>query len=221
MERALAALRALPGIADAEPVPPEEIHRLLRPWLKDDALAAELPLPALIDLRTVPGAPVPASVLGPKVAAAVHGAKLDDHGGWTGDLLALARTGEALGAFLFAAIGLAAAGTIAAASRARLAANGREIELMHTLGATDTYIARRFLAGPVRSTAIGAVIGAVIGFGVLAATRAVPMEAVPLLLQLRLTELDFAALTVVPIGAILLAAIVSGVAAYLSARRFP
>jgi cell division transport system permease protein len=221
MEHAVAALRALPGVADAQPVPPEEIHRLLRPWLGDDKLAAQLPLPTLIDLKTNPGAPVPASVLRSQIAAALPGARLDDHESWTGDLLGLARSGEALGIALFAAIALTAAATIAATARARLAANSQEIALLHILGATDGYIARRFQAGPLRSALLGALVGSAIAAGVIFLFSQAASPALPLIPQLTLSLADLAALAVVPVGAVLLAMLVSALTAYLMARRIP
>lgn len=221
MDRALTALRALPGVADARPVPPDEIHRLLRPWLGDDKLAAQLPLPVLIDLKTGPGAPVPASVLSARIAAVVPGAKLDDHESWTGDLLSLARSGEALGLILFAAIALTAAATIAATARARLAANSREVALLHILGATDGYIARSFQAGPFRSALLGAFAGSAVAAAAILALSGTASPAIPLIPRLTLLPADLAALAIVPIGAVLLAVFVSGFSAYLMARRVP
>src|ERR1700761_4381391 len=62
-DKAVAALKKIPGIADARIVPAEEMRHLLQPWLHDAALTAQLPLPTLIDVvidRDRP--PSPASV---------------------------------------------------------------------------------------------------------------------------------------------------------------
>lgn len=220
-DRAVTTLRGLPGITDVRLVPPEEIRRLLQPWLHDAALTAELPLPVLIDLAIDRNQPPSSAALAQQIASAVPGAKLDDHGGWTRDLLRLAEAGEAMGLAIFAAIALTAMLTVAATARARLAVNRQEIELLHTLGATDGYIAGQFQAGALRSTVIGVVIGAVIAGIVIAALLKSAPSVIPFISQLRLAPVDWMVLAAVPVGAVLLSMLVTRWTAYGLARRLP
>jgi cell division transport system permease protein len=219
--QAVAALQTLPGVAEVRIVPADEIRRLLQPWLHDAALTAQLPLPTLIDLRIDRAKPPSATILAQQISAALPGARLDDHGAWTRDLLRIAEAGEAMGLALFAAIALTATLTIAATARARLAVNAQEIELLHSLGATDGFIARQFQAGAFRSTIAGVVIGAVLaGAAVAGLIRAAP-PVIPFVSQLRLEPADWAVLGFVPLGAILLAMLVTRWTAYGLARRLP
>jgi len=220
-EQAATTLRSLSGVADARVVPADEIRRLLQPWLHDPALTAQLPLPTLIDLSIDRAKPPSAAVLAQQISAALPGAKLDDHGAWTRDLLRIAEAGEAMGLAIFAAIALTATLTIAATARARLAINAQEIELLHSLGATDGFIARQFQAGAFRATIAGAVIGAIVAGAVVAGLIRAAPPIIPFVSQLRLEPVDWAVLASVPVGAILLAMLVTRWTAYSLARRLP
>jgi cell division transport system permease protein len=218
---AVAKLQTLPGIAEARVVPADEIRRLLQPWLHDTALTAQLPLPTLIDLRIDRARPPSATILGEQIAAALPGAKLDDHGSWTRDLLRIAEAGEAMGLAVFAAIALTATLTIMATARARLAVNAQEIELLHSLGATDGFIAGQFQAGAFKTTLAGVAIGTILaGAAVAGLIKAAP-PVIPFVSQLRLEPIDWGALALVPVGAILLAMMVTRWTAYGLARRLP
>jgi cell division transport system permease protein len=220
-DQAVTALRGLSGIVDVRVVPADEIRRLLQPWLLDAALTAQLPLPTLIDIRIDRGKPPVASVLAQQISAALPGAKLDDHSSWTRDLLRIAEAGEAMGVAIFAAIALTATLTIAAMARARLAVNREEIELLHTLGASDSFIARQFQAGAFRSTIIGVIIGTLLAAAIVAGLIKAAPPVIPFVSQLRLESADWAVLALVPIGAILLAMLVTRWTAYGLARRLP
>jgi cell division transport system permease protein len=224
IDQAIAALRTIPGIAEVNPIGPDEMRSLLQPWLRDTALTAELPLPVLIDIRLDPQSPPqPAmlAMLARDLSAKLPSAKLDDHGAWTGDLLRIAQTGEALGLAFFAAVALSMVVTIAATARARLAVNAEEIDLLHTIGATDGYIVRQFQAGALRSAVVGAFSGLIVAGAVLIAFIQNGAAVAPFAAQLRLDRLDLAILACVPAGAILLATFVAGWAARSSVRRLP
>jgi cell division transport system permease protein len=221
MTRLLEMLRATPGIADARPVEPAEVRRLLRPWLGDVAAAPDLPLPTLIDVRLDADRPPAPGPVAQRIAAAFPDARLDDHGDWTRNLARLAKTGETLGLALLGATALTAAATVATTARARLAINRPEIELLHGIGATDAYIVRQFEAGALRSAVAGAVLGTVIaGAGLYGLVRFGGIIA-PLARQLRLTVTDGVALTGVPVAAVLLAIIVTRAATLALVRRLP
>lgn len=221
IERALAGLRATAGISSAHLIDPSEIRRLLRPWLGDSAAVGELPLPVLIDVTIDPlRSPAPDAVA-QRMTAIVRGVRVDDHGAWTRDLARLAKAGEAVGLALFAMIAAIMALTIAAAARTRLAINRPEIELLHTLGASDVYIARQFQAGAFRSAVMGALLGTVLAGGAIAAFLGIGQSFAPLIPKLALQPIDWAALAAVPIAAILLATLVARGTALTLVGRLP
>src|SRR6185437_11553524 len=111
--------------------------------------------------------------------------------------------------------------TIAATARARLAVNRDEIELLHSLGATDGFIAGQFQAGAFRATIAGVAAGTVLAAAVIfAIVRGAP-PVIPFVAELRLGPADWAALALVPVGALLLAMLVTRWTAYGLARRLP
>lgn len=220
-DKTVAALKTTPGVAEVRVVPADEMRHLLQPWLHDAALTAQLPLPTLIDVMIDRDRPPSAAALAQKLAAAVPDAKLDDHGAWTRDLLRIAEAGEAMGLALFAAIVLTAALTVAATARARLAVNRDEIELLHSLGATDGFIAGQFQAGAFRATVIGVIVGAVLAAAVIIGVIKGAPPVIPFVSELKLEPADWAVLALVPVGAVLLAMLITRWTAYGLARRLP
>lgn len=144
--RAIKLLRATPGIASAASVPDAQIAALLEPWLGKDALSAEmnLPVPRLIDVRLIAGGTIDSDALGARLAAEIPGAKLDDHGLWLDRLVALAKALEAIAFAVVGLIGLAAIATVVFATRTGLAIHHEMVELLHLIGAQDSYVARQF-----------------------------------------------------------------------------
>jgi cell division transport system permease protein len=166
-DSALAALRALPEVVDAQAMDRERMAALLRPWLGE---APSVPLPLVIELRlaSLPASP---SGLAARVAAAVPGggASVEAHGVWLARLAALARSlqGVAMAALLLVA-GIAAA-VVAVAVRAGLASRRQAIAVLHELGATDADIAGRFARRVALLAGAGALAGTALAVPVLAA----------------------------------------------------
>jgi len=221
IDHAVDTLKTISGVVQARAVQQSELRGLLKPWLQNDALTAELPLPALIDITVDADAGANLEALAQKISALLPDARLDDHENWTRDLMRLAKTGEVLGLAMFAAITFTAVLTIAATARARLAINRPEIELLHRLGASDGYIARQFQAGAFQSSLLGAILGSFVAGGALAVLLTIGQSQAPLIPQLRLAPTDWAVLAAVPIGAVLLATLVARWTAQALARRLP
>ena len=145
VETALALLLGTPGVADAQVLGEERIAELLSPWLGAADLA-QLPLPVLIDVHLKPDATVDLAALGARLADAVPGARLDDHQRWLHGLVALGRSLELTALAVLLLIAAAAAAVTAFSTRAALAIHHGVIEVLHLIGAQDTYVARQFQA---------------------------------------------------------------------------
>lgn len=180
VDAVMAALRDAPGIAQARRLTSEELSALLRPWLGQDAGRLSLPLPAVVDLRLDRPAPDLAA-LTKRLDRVAPGTLLEAHAAWMHRLSALARSLQACAAAALLLVGLVAAAVIAVAIRAGLAARRDAIEIVHGLGATDSYIARRFAHRATTLAALGAACGAVAALPVLLglATLAAPFAAGP------------------------------------------
>jgi cell division transport system permease protein len=221
IDNALASLKAVPGILDARPIGPDEVARLLRPWLGDDVSMADLPLPTLIDLKVDPAHPPARPALELRLAAVSQGIRVDDHGAWTRDLARLTGTGEATSIAIFVTVAAIMVLTIAAAARTRLAINRSEIELLHTIGASDDYVARQFQVSAFRLALVGALIGTLVAGGGIAALTEIGRGFATLLPRIAFEPLDFVALAAVPLTAILLATLVARSTALILVGRLP
>jgi cell division transport system permease protein len=155
IERALAALRAMPEVAEAQAMDAARLQDLLRPWLGG---GNALPLPGVIELRLRDSRTDPVLV-GDRLAAAVPGAVVEAHGLWVQRLAALARSLQALSLVVLALVAAVAAAVVAVATRAGLAARRDAVEVLHGLGARDADIAGRFARRLGLLAAGGALVG--------------------------------------------------------------
>jgi cell division transport system permease protein len=166
LQRALALLVGTPGIAEAHALSDDELAELLRPWLGSGAERLALPLPAVIAVRLAdPGLGLDA--LTRQLDAAAPGTLVESHGVWIGRLSALARSLQACAGLALLLVACVAAAVIAVATRAGLVARREAIEIVHGLGATDSYIAARFAGRATMLAAIGGWVGAVVALPVL------------------------------------------------------
>ncbi len=159
---ALTMLRAMPGVASAEALNREKIVQLLEPWLGAAARSTEIPLPWVIDVRVdranAPKAEAIAALLQPYIP----GVMVDDHGVWLQALLRAVRSSEWIAIIVVLLNGLAAAATVVFVTRAGMGLHRETIEVMHFVGAHDTYIARQFALRASLLGLKGSVIGVVL-----------------------------------------------------------
>lgn len=219
---ALELLRSTPGVAAAEPLGGEELSDLLSPWLGGDAVLEDLPVPVLIDVRLAGEPPVDVGELSRRLAEAVPGAQVDDHQAWLDDLLAFARTLEALAFSIVALVGIAAMAAVVFVARAGLAIHARVVELLHLIGASDGYVARQFqrhvLGLALRGSIGGALLAALTLFGLRFAGGDLLGGLLP---AVALSPLQLAALAVVPAAATLIAAATARATVMRSLERLP
>ena len=159
LDRVLAILRGQPGIVSADPASRQELDALLRPWLGDAVGKLALPLPAVIGVKLANGHTRTAGLAG-RLAAAAPGTLVESHGIWVRRLSTLARSLQACAGAALLVVAAVAAAVVAVATRAGLTARREAIEIIHGLGATDSYIAARFAGRATRLAAIGGIAGA-------------------------------------------------------------
>jgi Cell division protein len=209
-DAALAILKDTPGIAHAAPLSQEEQARLVKPWLGEDALIAELPLPQLIDADIAPGANVDTAALAARLKPAAPHAVVDDHSRWIGRLhdLAASLIWSAYGILVLIAI--ATASTVAFATRAGLDAHSDMVALLHQMGAHSGFIARAFewhyFRASMAASGMGTTVAAAL-FLLAGGLQSAGYEAVPFLPPLALGPLQLIWLLSVPAAAGLIALI--------------
>lgn len=214
-------LKSTPGVTEARPINPDELGKLLAPWLGDVAADPSLSFPRLIDVRIEPNHPPDRAALGRLIDLTVPGATLDDHGDWTRGTIDVLHRGELLGAILLAAIAAISALAIAAATRTRLAANWTEIELLHDLGATDSAIVRQFSMAAIGLSAVGALLGILMAVATALAVFRLEPDGMGIVSAIDLTAGAWTGLALVPVVAIGLVVLVVRWSTVSWLRRLP
>lgn len=138
-------------------VPDAEMQKLLEPWLGDEIMGTDLPMPVLIDVTLRPGASVDA--LSQALRNAAPAARVDDHSRALAPLTGLIAALRWLAAALVLLMAAATAAVVVLAARGALNTHRSTIDVMHLLGATDIQIARLFQ----RRIAIDALMGGLLG----------------------------------------------------------
>ncbi|MCS0495231.1 ABC transporter permease [Ancylobacter sp. MQZ15Z-1] len=145
LSRAVALARQTPGIADARALDERETADLLEPWLGSGLDVSNLPVPRLVVVTLGPDAGRQTIAdLRASLANEVPSASLDDHRQWTERLSSTARTVVVIGLAILALVGAATVLCVVFATRAAVDAARGIVEVLHFIGARDTFIAREF-----------------------------------------------------------------------------
>ena len=166
LDRVLALLRGSPGIASADALTSEQLDALLQPWLGAAANRLAVPLPAIVAVRLTQG-DVDTAPLAARLDNAAPGTLTENHDIWISRLARLSRSLQACAGMALLLVAAVAAAVIAVATRAGLAARREAIEIVHGLGATDSYIAARFAGRATMLATTGGLVGALLALPVL------------------------------------------------------
>ena len=207
---ALAALRAAPGVVEADLVAQDKIDKLIEPWIGQPVSGNDaIPVPALIDARmrdAVSGESLGA--LRRTLRTVAPSARIDAQSGWLGPVFGAVDTLRWLSIAMVAVLGFALASAVLLAVRSALGANRDTIEIIHLLGGTDAQIARIFQRASGFDAAGGGLIGLALGLGVvLLLGRQFGGLGAGLVEAGSLGWSDWAVLALVPIGGVALAMI--------------
>jgi cell division transport system permease protein len=142
--RAASIARAFPGIADVRVFSKEESSKLLEPWLGSGMSLGDLPVPRLIVVRLAPGGTVDMARLNRLLIDQAPGATLDDHRGWIDRMRAMAGSVVAGGIVILVLMLVATILSVTFATRGAMATNRNVIEVLHLVGAKNSFIAGHF-----------------------------------------------------------------------------
>jgi cell division transport system permease protein len=201
-------LRAAPGIAHAAPLSDAELNALVAPWVGQNGLTSDIPLPRLIDASITPGMSVDVASLVAQLKKAAPHATLDDHSRWISRLSAIANTVRysAYGILLLIAVATAAA--VSFATRAGLDAHHEMVALLHQMGARAGFIARTVEWHYFTSALVAALLGtlfAALLFLAAGGLERFGVDAVPFLPPLTLAWSEMPWLLAVPAATTLIA----------------
>lgn len=212
MDAAVQLLSATPGVVAVRPIPDAEIAVLLEPWLGKQVLGLDLPMPDLIDVTIGPGAALDLAALSTRLGQVAPGAVVDDHAVWLRRLTEFAAIAETVSFAIMIVILMSAVATVIFTTRTGLAIHSDVVEVLHLIGAQDSYVARQFQNHTLRLATAGAAMGfaiaaAVIGIVLIYGDRL----SGGLLPELSLEPVQWAMLAALPVAAILLVVITVGI----------
>lgn len=155
------AVRAEPGILDVRPYTREESGKLLEPWLGSGLSLDDLPVPRMIVARAAPGTRLDLEGLRSRVTQLAPSASVDDHRAWINRMRSMTNATVFAGVGVLVLVIIATIISVSFATRGAMAANRPIVEVLHFVGASDRYIANRFLRHFLRLGFEGGMIGCV------------------------------------------------------------
>ncbi len=161
--RAAEIAMQVPGILSATALNEEQSTALLQPWLGSDLNIEDLPIPRLVAVRVADNADLAA--LSRRLKEEIPGVAVDDHGRWLQRLSAMARVITLVGMVVLGLVFAATALSVVFATRGAMAGNRIVIEVLHFVGAEDSYIAREFQRHFLLLGLKGASIGGAVAAG--------------------------------------------------------
>ena len=221
-ETLVTMLGATPGVTAVRPVPTSESRALLIPWLGEEVMNSGLPVPALIDVELAADARLDSNLLAARLSQSVPGTTVDDHRVWLSALINLGRTVEILAFVILALIASAAVVAVIFTTRSGLAVHAAIIELLHQMGAQDTYIAGQFQIQAMKLSLRGGIAGAVAAAAVLLifawVGRGIDAAFLP---PVTLAIAEWIALLIVPASAVAIAMLTARLTVLRALARMP
>ncbi len=159
LQKVLSILNGTPEIDRYETLSDDKLLGLLEPWLGTAAESRDLPLPRLIDVELKPDTKLDGETLSQRLAAEVPGTSVDDHRVWLNRLVRLIQTIEGLASMVLVFITFATVGTVIFTTRTGLAIHRGAIEVLHLIGAQDSYVAGQFASRALMLGLKGGIIG--------------------------------------------------------------
>jgi cell division transport system permease protein len=163
LQEVLNVIAAASGIERYVIIEEEHMMTLLEPWLGSSANVNDLPLPKLIDVGLADEAQFDLKDFTRTLQARVPDATVDDHRIWLQRLVNLIRTVEFIAMAILVFIALATMGTVIFTTRTGLSIHKEAIEVLHLIGAQDSYIAGQFAARAMMLGLKGGLIGMALG----------------------------------------------------------
>lgn len=156
-------LQRLDAVKAARVLTQADMGDMLSPWLGNDtSVLADLPLPTLVSVELKKRTDATSQTIKNLVNGTAPEAIVDSHEAWLVDLLKLTNGLRFTALIVFGLILFVTSFVIGGAVRSRMAMHQRELELLHTMGATDKYISLQFIRYIFSQTTKG------LGFGILA-----------------------------------------------------
>ncbi len=222
LDRVLDLVSRTRGVTEVVLYDSDDIARLLEPWLGSSASELDLPLPGMIAVSFDTSAPPDLAELAERLDQAVPGTLLDDHRRWLGTLVDLARSVQAFAGVIVLLVGVVAVLAVVFVTRTGLSIHRNVIEILHLIGAQDSYIASQFQRHALGLGLRGGLIGSALALGTILAIgyllSRVESGLVPVLL---LSVPEWASLALLPIATAAVAMVTARMTVLGTLARMP
>lgn len=152
-------VRRLPDVRRVAEVDRARLAELLKPWLGDAGLDAELPMPAMIDVDLASGDDAGVAAVTRTAQAVAPAARIDRHAQWLSPVASFLTVITVFAAALVLLMALATTAVVLLAARAGLDMHRDTIAVLHMLGSTDRQVARLFQRRIALDTLLGGLVG--------------------------------------------------------------
>lgn len=222
-DAALAVLRHLPGVVDAQRVAQNQLNTLLEPWLgtRPGDTIDDLPIPALIDVRLDgPASPGRVKALQGAIEGVAPAARVDGQAAWLIPVFRAIATLQWLAGGLIALLAMATIAAVVLAARNVLVNQRETIEIVHMLGATDAQIARVFQRTAAMEAAAGGIIGLIAGVvAIVVLSQQFSALGSGMVAGAGLGVADWAVIAAIPLGGVALAVMTARLTVLSALRR--
>ncbi len=140
---AIAVAEAVPGVGEAHALSLADSQKLLEPWLGAGLDLSQLEIPRLVVVELSDPKNVDLGLLS-KDLTSIKGATLETHAAWRQRLNTMAGTVVLSGVLVLALIVLATVLAVVFATRGTMATNREIVDVLHFIGASNTFIAGEF-----------------------------------------------------------------------------
>ncbi|RYE06926.1 MAG: ABC transporter permease [Hyphomicrobiales bacterium] len=140
---AIALAEATPGVARAYAISIEDSEKLLEPWLGAGLDFAAIDIPRLVVVELEDTRDADLTLLARDIET-IRGATLDTHAAWRQQLNTMAGTIVVSGLLVLALIVFATVLAVVFATRGTMASNREIVDVLHFIGASNSFIAGEF-----------------------------------------------------------------------------
>ena len=178
LRTAVALAEQTPRVASARALSLEESTRLLEPWLGTGLDLTAIEIPRLVIVQLADPAEADIAKL-QRDLTAVRGASLDTHAAWRQQLNVMAGTVVVSGLLVLTLIVVATVLAIIFATRGTMASNREIVDVLHFIGASNSFIAGEFQGRFLAIGFRGGILGGLAAIGFFAATGFIVSGMVP------------------------------------------
>ena len=169
-------------------------------------------MPDLIDATVGKDSEIDLPALSTRLSQVAPGAVVDNHAVWLRRLTDFAAIAETVSFAVMIVILMSAVATVIFTTRTGLAIHSDVVEVLHLIGAQDSYVARQFQSHTCRLAAIGAATGFGFGAAIVWLVQVYGDRlSGGLLPEIALAPLQWALLAILPVAAVLLVVLTVGI----------